>query len=74
MLRERGELASLLHFMVQIVTFTSTLADTSEDRVTTMSLGDVVNQLLNKHCLSDTGTSEEADFSTTGVRSEQVDD
>jgi hypothetical protein len=33
---------SLLHFVVQIVTLTSTLADTSEDRVTTMSLCNVV--------------------------------
>ena len=32
----------LLHFVVQIVTLTSTLTDTSEDRVTTVSLGDVV--------------------------------
>ena len=35
---------SLLHFMVQIITLTSTLTDTSEDRVTTVSLGDVVDQ------------------------------
>jgi hypothetical protein len=33
---------SLLHFVVQIVTLTGTLADTSEDGVTTVSLGDVV--------------------------------
>jgi hypothetical protein len=34
----------LLHFVVQIVTLTSTLTDTSEDRETTVSLGDVVLQ------------------------------
>lgn len=33
---------SLLHFVVQIVTLTGTLTDTSEDGVTTVSLGDVV--------------------------------
>jgi hypothetical protein len=33
---------SLLHFMVKIVTLTSTLADTSEDGETTVSLGNVV--------------------------------
>ena len=38
-----------LHFVVQIVTLTSTLTDTSEDRVTTVGLGDVVDQFLNKH-------------------------
>ena len=31
-----------LHFVVQVVTLTSSLADTSEDRETTVSLGDVV--------------------------------
>lgn len=60
--------------MVQIVTLTSTLPDTSEDRVTTVSLGDVVDQLLDKHRLSDTGTSKETNLSTTSVGSEQVND
>lgn len=32
----------LLHFVVQIVTLTSTLTNTSEDRVTSVSLGNVV--------------------------------
>ena len=32
----------LNHFVVQIVTLTGTLTDTSEDRETTVSLGDVV--------------------------------
>lgn len=60
--------------MVQIVTLTSTLSDTSEHGVTTVSLGNVVNQLLNEHSLSDTSTSEETDLSTTSVWGEQVDD
>lgn len=33
---------SLLHFVVQVVTLTSTLTDTGEDGVTTVSLGNVV--------------------------------
>jgi hypothetical protein len=60
--------------MVQIVTLTSTLSDTSEDRVTTVSLGNVVDQLLNEHSLSDTGSSEKTNLSTTSVWGEQVDD
>jgi hypothetical protein len=32
----------LLHFMVQIVTLTGTLTDTSENGITTVSLGNVV--------------------------------
>jgi len=69
-LNDRG----LLHFVVQIVTLTGTLTDTSEDGVTTVSLGDVVDQLLNEHGLADTGTTEETDLSTTSVGSEQIDD
>jgi len=83
----------LLHFVVQIVALTSTLTDTGEDRVTTVSLGNVVlevllaiflayyqnlvnpyDQLLNEHSLSDTSTAEQSNLTTTGVRSEQVDD
>ena len=65
---------SLLHFVVQIVTLTGTLADTSEDGVTTVSLGDVVDQLLNEDSLSDTGTTEETDLSTTSVGGKEIDD
>jgi hypothetical protein len=64
----------LLHFMVQIVTLTSTLADTGEDRVTTVSLGDVVDQLLNEDGFADTGTTEKTNLSTTSVRSEKIHD
>jgi hypothetical protein len=49
----------LLHLVVQIVTLTSTLSDTSEDGITTVGLGDVVDQLLNEDSLADTGTSEQ---------------
>lgn len=36
---------SLLHFVVQVVTLTSTLADTAEHGVTTVGLGDVVLEM-----------------------------
>jgi peptide chain release factor 1 len=64
---------SLLHLVVQIVTLTGTLTDTSKDRETTVGLGDVVNQLLNEDSLSNTSTSKETNLSTTSVRSQQVD-
>jgi peptide chain release factor 1 len=63
----------LLHFVVQIVTLTGTLTDTSEDGVTTVSLGDVVDELLNEHSLADTGTTKETNLSTTGVGSKKID-
>jgi peptide chain release factor 1 len=65
---------SLLHFVVQIVTLTGSLTDTSEDGVTTVSLGDVVDELLNEHGLADTGTTEETNLSTTGVGGKEIDD
>jgi peptide chain release factor 1 len=64
----------LLHFVVQIVTLTGTLTDTSEDGVTTVSLGDVVDELLNEDSLADTGTTEETNLSTTSVGGEEIDD
>lgn len=42
---------SLLHFMVQIVTLTGSLADTSEDRETTVGLGDVVLYVVSRDIL-----------------------
>lgn len=60
--------------MVQVVTLTSSLTDTSEDRVTTVSLGNVVNELLNEHSLADTGTTEKTNLSTSGVGSKEVND
>lgn len=39
-----------------------------------MSLGDVVDELLNEHSLADTSSSEETNLSSTGIRGEQVDD
>lgn len=60
--------------MVQIVTLTGTLADTGENRVATVSLGDVVDQLLDEDSLADTSTTEQTNLSTTGVGGEEIDD
>jgi hypothetical protein len=38
-----------------------------------MGLGNVVDELLNQHSLSDTGTIKETIFSIMSVGSEQVD-
>jgi len=59
--------------VVQIVTLSGSLTDTGEDGVTSVGLGDVVDELLNEHSLSDTGTTEKSNLSSSGVRSEQVD-
>jgi hypothetical protein len=45
---------------------------TAEDGHTTVGLCDVVDELLDQHGLSDTGTTEETNLSTTGVGSEEI--
>ena len=60
--------------MVQIVALTRALSDTGEDRVTAVCLGNVVDQLLNKHSLADTSASKETNLSSTSVRGQQIDD
>ena len=62
------------HLVVEVVALTGTLTDTGEDGVTTVSLGDVVDELLDKHSLADTGTTEETNLTTTGVGGKKVDD
>ncbi|GMT20564.1 hypothetical protein PFISCL1PPCAC_11861, partial [Pristionchus fissidentatus] len=65
---------SLNHLVVEIVTLTGALSDSGEHRVSSVSLGDVVNQLHDKHSLSDTGTSEETDLTSLGVGGKKIDD
>jgi peptide chain release factor 1 len=62
------------HFVVEVVSFSGSLSDSSEHRVTTMGLGDVIDQFLNKHGFTDSGSSEQADLSSSGVGGQQVDD
>ncbi len=37
-----------------------------------MSFGDVVNQFLDEHGFSDSGSSEKPDFTSSGIRSQQI--
>jgi hypothetical protein len=61
------------HFVVKIVTFTSALTDTGENGETTVSLGDIVNKLHNKHGLADTSTTEKSNLTSLGVWAQKVD-
>jgi len=58
--------------VVQVVALTGALADAGEDGEASVRLGDVVNQLHNHDRLADTGTAEEADLATLGVRLNQI--
>mmetsp|Transcript_8345 Transcript_8345/g.16061 ORF Transcript_8345/g.16061 Transcript_8345/m.16061 type:complete len:394 (+) Transcript_8345:943-2124(+) len=64
----------LNHLTVEIVTLTGALTDTGEDGETTVGLGDVVNELHDEHSLSDTGTTEETNLTTTLVGGKEIDD
>lgn len=59
--------------MVQVVSLTGTLTDAGEDGVTSVSLGDVVDELLDKDGLADSGTAKKSNLATTGVRGKEVD-
>ena len=58
--------------MVKIVSFSGAFSHTCEHGVTSMSFGDVVNQFLDEHGFSDSGSSEKPDFTSSGIRSQQI--
>lgn len=62
------------HLMVEIVTLTGPLTDTGEHRETTVVLGDVVNQLHDDDSLTDTGTTEQTNLTSLGVRPDKIND
>ena len=64
--------AGINHFVVQIITFTGSLTHSGKHRVTTMSLGYVVDQLHDEDSLSNTSTSKQTNLSSLGVWGEQV--
>ena len=69
-----GDDAGLDHFAVEVVTLAGTLADTSEERVTAVSLGDVVDELHDDDGLADAGAAEGAHLATLGEGADQIDD
>src|SRR5206468_12613071 len=66
--------ARLLHLEPEIVALACTLADTAEDRVAAVLLGDVVDELLDEHRLADAGTAEKTDLAAARVGREEIDD
>merc|ERR1719397_1632580 len=69
-----GDDTTLNHLVVQIVALPGPLTDTGEHGETTVSLGDIVDQLRDKHSLADSGTAEETDLASLTVGGEQDDD
>ncbi len=62
------------HFVIKIISLSGSFTDTGEDWVPTVGLGDVVNKFLDDDGLSDSGTSEKSDFTTSGVGGEHIND
>src|SRR5207237_4365009 len=58
----------------EVVAFAGALADAGEYADAAVTLGDIVDQLLNEHGLADAGAAEQADLAAARVRGEQVDD
>ncbi len=62
------------HFVPEVVAFAGTLTDASENGVTAVMLGDVVDQFLEKNGFADASAAKESDLTALHVGSEQVDD
>ncbi len=60
--------------MVEIVTLTGTLAHACEHGVTTVALGDVVDEFHDDDRLADARTTECSNLATLGERTDEVDD
>ncbi len=61
------------HLVVQVVAFTGTFTNARENRITGVHFGDVVDQFHDQNGFTNTGTTEQTDFTTLGVRCEKVD-
>merc|ERR1719328_875704 len=69
-----GDDTTLNHLVVQIVALPGPLADAGEHGETTVSLGNVVNQLHDKHSLADASAAEKTNLTSLTVGGKQVDD
>ena len=65
---------ALFHLVVKVISFTGTLSDTGENRKSAVCRCHVVDQLHDKDCFSNAGTTEQTDFSALGIRADQVND
>lgn len=69
----QGQQNSTFAAPVQIIALTGSLADSSKHREATVALCDVIDQLHNQHCLSDTSAAKEPNLSSLLIGCQQVD-
>src|SRR5262249_26770464 len=72
--RQLIEHACFLHFMVQVIALTGTLTYASKNAIPTVAFGDIVDQFLNDHSLTNTSATEGTNFTTFHKGADQVDD
>ena len=65
--------AGFAHLQVQVIAFAGALSDAGKNRIAAVMRGDIVNELLDDHGLSDAGASEESDLPTLGIWFQEVD-
>jgi len=58
--------------VIEIVSFTGTFTDSGKNGVTSVSLGNIVDQLHDKYGLANTGTTKETNLSTLDIGGQQV--
>ena len=62
------------HLVIEVVAFAGAFTHAGQNRITAVSLGDVVDQFLHGHGLAHARAAEQADLAALGVGAEQVDD
>ncbi len=65
--------AGVAHFVVKIVAFTGTLTHPGEHGVTTVGLGDVVDELQDDNGLADARTTERASLAALDEGADEID-
>ena len=60
------------HFVIQVVSFTGSLTNASENGQTTASLSDVIDKLHDENCFTNTGATKKTNLATSSIRSKQV--
>ena len=63
-----------LHLCPEVISFTGTLSNTSEDRISTMLCCYISDQLLNQYGLTNSGSSEQTNLTTFCIWCKKVDD
>ena len=58
--------------MIQVVSFSCSLAYTGKYGISAVLCSDVTDKLLNKNCLTNTGTAEKTDFTTLLIRAKEI--